>query len=259
MPSAAPFVHPIAAPPQVLRAHDPFDMADGAAPARRIDPHDSLFRGITPVEHWQGPSQADNVDAANQAFAAPKALLPTDLDDLDIDALLGDTPPGQQAPIPAHHPASARAPAAFAPPAAAPAAFASPAAAPAAFAPARPAPAAPTGFPAQPAVYEDGPVQATAPQSGPFDFEAEPPPHVPPRPSPQSASAPAGAPAAVPVTPPASAAPPPSAPGPDAARLLAAFLEGAGVPIWRSAPIRNAQCARRVPCSTRWWRGSARC
>ena len=199
MPSSAPFVHPIAAPPQVLRGHDPFDLADEAVPARRIDPDDSLFRGVTPAENWQGPSQADNVDAAKQAFAAPKALMPNDLDDLDIDALLGDTPPGQPAPAPVTAPT-------FAP----------------SLAPAQPAPAAPSGFAVQPTAPADGFAQPSERQSGPFDFEALPPPSASPRTPPQATGA-LAAPSAVP-----NAVPPP--PGPDAARLLAAFLEGAGVP-----------------------------
>ncbi len=210
MPPAAPFVHPIAAPPQVPRGHDPFDLADDAVPAHRIDPDDSLFRGRTPAENWQGPSQADNVDAAKQAFAAPKALLANDLDDLDIDALLGDTPPGQPAPAP--------------PPVAAPDLAHM-------LAPARPAPTGPPGFAAQPTAPADDCAQAAGPhsagpQSGPFDFEALPPPSGSPRTPPQAASTPA-APStmrgAVPNTVPIAA-------GPDAARLLAAFLEGAGVP-----------------------------
>jgi type VI secretion system protein len=168
-PSAAPFVHPIAAPPApVMRTTDPFDVADEKTPARRVDPEDSLFRGLTPAEQWQGPSQADHVDAPMQAFAAPKVIAPSSLDDLDIDALLGDTPPGQAV-----------------------------------------APAPPVQVP--PPVAPTPPRPQTAPQSGPFDFEAEPP-------------------ARRPVAAPAGAAPLPVAPGADAARLLAAFLEGAGVP-----------------------------
>ena len=230
MPSASPFVHPIAAPPpQALRTHDPFDLADEPTPARRIDPDDSLFNGIKPAENWQGPSQADNVDAQNHAFAAPKPIMPVDLDDLDIDALLGDTPPGQPAPTPpAPAPSQARGPApfaspAFAPPASAPFAptpFTPTPSTPTPFTPkpstpAQPAPTAPTVFTGHSATQDDGLAPPTARQSGPFDFEAEPPPPAPLRP-PQQAAAPT--------------APAPDVPGPDAAKLLAAFLEGAGVP-----------------------------
>ncbi len=109
-PQAAGFAHPVAAPPPALRAQDPFDVADEASPRPRagaaphlgsLDPDDDLMHGIVPVDNWQGPSQADNVDAPMQAFAAPKAIVPASLDDLDIDALLGDEPPpGQAAPAP---------------------------------------------------------------------------------------------------------------------------------------------------------------
>ncbi len=182
---AAGFSHPIAAPPPVLRAADPFDLADSdppqgglhARPQGRPQAHplddddDDLMRGIVPVDPWSGPAQADNVDAPLQAFTAPKALLPTNFDDLDFDALLGDTPPGQSVPAP---------PAAAAP---------------------RPVPA-PMPAPAPRAA------PAAAPSSDPF-AEAPPPPRA-------AATAP----------------PPPAAPAvpADAARLLAAFLDGAGVP-----------------------------
>lgn len=95
------FAHPIAAlPPAGLRAQDPFDLADAARPGHAPDPDDDLLRGVAPADPWVGPSQPDNVDAPLQAFAAPKAILPPSLDDLDIDALLGDEPPGQAAPAP---------------------------------------------------------------------------------------------------------------------------------------------------------------
>jgi type VI secretion system FHA domain protein len=90
------FVHPISAPPpQVMRANDPFDMPDEKLPPKRgLDPEDEdLFQGITPSDQWSGHSQADHADAPMQAYHAPKAVAPTNFDDLD--ALLGDTPPGQ--------------------------------------------------------------------------------------------------------------------------------------------------------------------
>jgi type VI secretion system protein len=193
-PAAAPFAHPIAAPPApVMRSNDPFDIADERVPTPRIDPEDSLFRGLTPAENWQGPSQPDHVDAPMQAFAAPK-VVSSNLDDLDIDALLGDTPPGQ-----------APAPSVSAPPAA-PAGFtAPPAAAPRAFGGARIAPPAPAH-------------RAPVAQPSPFDSEPELPPR--PAPAPGRAAAPSA-----PTAPPA-----PAAPSADGARLLAAFLDGAGVP-----------------------------
>ena len=69
---------PIAAPPpRVLRANDPFDLMDEKVPAQRIDQDDDLFQGITPSDHWEGPSQADNADAPMQAYNVPKAVTPT--------------------------------------------------------------------------------------------------------------------------------------------------------------------------------------
>jgi len=212
--SSAPFVHPIAAPsPQVRRTNDPFDQADDKVAAHQIDPDDDLFQGITPSDQWQGPSQADNVDAQRQAFAAPK-IAPANFDDLDFDALLGDTPPGQPAaaqPFPPTQP--------FAP--------AQPFASPQSFAPTQPfaptqnptpAGAPHTGFPNQsqqtPASFdfenELPPTSALRSRAaGPFDLEPMPPPTAA---------------VATPPVNPASGAPPP-----DSARLLAAFLEGAGV------------------------------
>ncbi|HET9019813.1 MAG TPA: type VI secretion system-associated FHA domain protein TagH [Acetobacteraceae bacterium] len=172
------FAHPIAAPPPALRAHDPFDLADEARPGRTHDLDDDLMHGITPVDQWQGPSQADNVDAPMQAFAAPKAILPSSLDDLDIDALLGDEPP--------------------------------PGSPAAALPPARPSPMPPPMPPSAPAPSP----QAADPFLSEIDPFNEP-----------LAAPPAAAPRAAPVPPPA---PPPAAPV-DQGRLLAAFLEGAGI------------------------------
>jgi type VI secretion system protein len=157
------FAHPVAAPPPALRAQDPFDLADEAksGPAfqpEAPDPDDDLMRGIVPADPWVGPSQADNADAPLHAFAPPRPIAVASLDDLDIDALLGDEPPGQ----------------AVAPPPAA----------------------------------------------------AVPAPHARPAPPPQPAA-------------PAPAPPPAAAPA-DAARLLAAFLEGAGVPSLATGPDPEA-------------------
>jgi len=90
-PPPAGFQHSFAAAPPALRQQDPFDRADESGQRRPPDPDDDLFQGLTPVDPWQGPSQADNVDAPGQAFAAPKPVAPMSLD--DIDALLGDSPP----------------------------------------------------------------------------------------------------------------------------------------------------------------------
>ena len=235
--AAAPFVHPISAPsPQVLRANDPFDVADEKVPAKRgIDPEDDdLFQGITPSEQWQGHSQADHADAPMQAYTAPKAAVPTNFDDLDLDALLGDTPPGRPTPAPHAAPATAR--------------------------PARISPQPP----AQTAEPFDFEVEPPALASGPFDFEAEAPVAAPlarqatpgfaPATSPPAGTPPAGVQSPGMASPfaepdfaaPATAAPRPpqtspsgtataqvapmGAPTADAAKLLAAFLEGACVP-----------------------------
>jgi type VI secretion system protein len=104
------FVHPFVAPPPVLRTEDPFDAAEEAKRAPRIDPEDDLFRGIKPAESWRGPSQPDNADAPQHVFAPPKPIATPNFDDLDIDALLGDTPPGQPAPAAAPPPMPAAAP-----------------------------------------------------------------------------------------------------------------------------------------------------
>jgi len=110
------FVHPIAAPPPALRPEDPFDLAEEARHAPRMDPEDDLFRGIKPAESWEGPSQPDNADAPLHVFAAPKPIAAPNFDDLDIDALLGDTPPGQPTPaVPPPRPTPAPSPAFVAP------------------------------------------------------------------------------------------------------------------------------------------------
>ncbi|HSU05903.1 MAG TPA: type VI secretion system-associated FHA domain protein TagH [Acetobacteraceae bacterium] len=169
------FVHPISAPVPVLRTSDPFDVAEEDKRLPTADPHDDLFHGLAPAESWQGPSQADNADAPLHVFAAPKAINAPMLDDLDIDALLGDTPPGQPVPVSAL--------------------------------PVQQLPAAPPA-----------PIQSAVPQPGQ--------PHAPLRtrsaPTPPAAvAAPGGLPGGLPGGPPVVPA--------DATRVLAAFLEGAGV------------------------------
>ncbi len=101
---AAGFGHrptPVAAP---ARAPDPFDLLDEQQ-RRPGALDDDLFHGATPSESWQGPTPADNVDAPAHAFSAPRPIAPMSLDDLDFDALLGDTPPGQAAAPPLAAPA----------------------------------------------------------------------------------------------------------------------------------------------------------
>jgi type VI secretion system protein ImpI/type VI secretion system protein len=83
------FAHPVAARP--VRDDDPFDRADEASPrGRSVD----LFKGLDPLADWQGPAQPDNADAPVHAVAAPTPVAAPRFDDLDIDALLGDEPPG---------------------------------------------------------------------------------------------------------------------------------------------------------------------
>jgi type VI secretion system protein len=104
--SAAGFAYPFAAQPAV-REDDPFDRIDAVRRGGRGDPEDDLFRGADSLDVWQGPSQPDNADAPLHALASPKFLIPAHLDDCDIDALLGDTPPGEVARPPSPMPAAA--------------------------------------------------------------------------------------------------------------------------------------------------------
>jgi type VI secretion system protein len=230
------FVHPISAPPAPpLRSIDPFDLADegpgraggplsahptGLSPGRAAtQPDDDLFRGVTPVDNWVGASQPDNVDAPQQVFAAPAPIAVSNFDELDIDALLGDTPP-----VPGG--AAPPAPDAFAPPPAAPRPVAPP--------PAVPQQAAPPPVP---------PPQAVPPM-------AAPPVAVSPVAAPPQAAPPQAAPQPVP---PAPVAPAPASEGAagEAARLLAAFLDGAGVPdlalgVEAEAAMRSAGTVFRI-------------
>jgi type VI secretion system protein len=90
-----------------VREDDPFDRIDAVRRGGRGDPEDDLFRGADSLDVWQGPSQPDNADAPLHALASPKFLIPAHLDDCDIDALLGDTPPGEVARPPSPMPAAA--------------------------------------------------------------------------------------------------------------------------------------------------------
>jgi type VI secretion system FHA domain protein len=106
-PAANPFPYPMPSPPPSLRSQDPFDLADSSRNTNS-DP-DDLFSPRAPLDNWKGASQPDNVDAPKQAFVAPKAIVPRNLADLDIDALLGDTPPpGVAAPSPAPWPGTSK-------------------------------------------------------------------------------------------------------------------------------------------------------
>ena len=153
------FHHPVSKPATVFRTEDPFAAAAATRPGT-LDADDDLFQGITPAESWTGPSQRDNADAPNLAFAPPKAVAPVNFNELDFDDLLGDEPIGS---------------------------------------PTSPQPGASRPPPPPP------PVRATEPE----------PSAAPPQPAPVAnhAAAPAG----------------------DAAALLAALLQGAGVPDLRFA------------------------
>jgi len=233
-PPPAGFVHPIAAPPRgALRANDPFDLADDANRPSLRDPDADFFHGVTPSEQWQGPSQADHADAPVHAFDAPKPVAVTNFGELDIDALLGDTPPGGAPASPAPHPVPTRHPEqppvpvlhqpvptslsamddidallGDTPPtgAAAPPARDLPAT-PRRIAQPQPVPGTPRPVAAQP------PQETDQPPGDPFDQSAPGAPARAPRPWAQG-SATASVPASVPA---------------DAARLVAAFLDGAGV------------------------------
>lgn len=182
------FTHPITRPAPVLRADDPFDVADEKQSFQPAADED-LFRGKQPVENWDGPSQRDDLDAQLQAFTAPKPLAPMDPNEIDFDALLGDSLTDL--------PASAAAPAPVPSAPVAPAAWTSPA-------------------PVQP---------------------VQPAPPIAPAPA-----APAAAAAPLPAAPAAAAAP-----DVDAARLFAAFLQGAGVPDLQVAdPERTLRAAGEV-------------
>jgi len=269
-PPPAGFVHPVAAPPPgAFRGGDPFDLADEAHRSPLHDPDADFFRGVTPSEHWQGPSQADNADAPVHAFAAPKPMPVTNFDDLDIDALLGDTPPGEAPPPPVPHPVEAgypRPPTAPAMQRTEPTSLSDIDAllgdTPPGQAQAQPlprprppaAPARPTQAPTpQPDI--DG-LLGDIPPEGPTAPEALRPPATPrpvvhPQsvpaalpsvavPSPSDIDGPSSDPFGASAPPSAARTPRPSAPGPaaahipaakpaDAAALIAGFLEGAGV------------------------------
>jgi type VI secretion system protein len=179
------FSHPVSRPAPALRADDPFDLADEKQ-AYQPSADEDLFRGQQPAENWDGPSQRDDLDAQLQAFSAPKPLPTVDPNEIDFDALLGNSLTDLPEPL-APRPAAPSAPAT-------PTAWSSPAAAP-------------------------------------------PPPRVP---------APAAAPVAVaPVMP--TPQPAVAEPAADGSRLLAAFLQAAGVPDLQVAdPERTLRAAGEV-------------
>jgi type VI secretion system protein len=226
-PSAFPYPAAHAAAP--VRMPDPFDLAEENQ-RRPMARGDDLFAGSAPADPWVGPSQPDNVDAPFQAFAAPKAIQPVSLDDLDIDALLGDFPPGESPP---------------------PAPAAKPVADP--FAPKTGAipPITPDPFAREPLgaadPFDTGSF-APVPNAPAPPVQAAPPPATLPQAPPVQAHAPAtGAPVAIPV-----AAPAPANVQPPAAQVapcgadagLAAFLSGCGMPDLRTGG-RDAEAMLR--------------
>lgn len=220
------FQHPLPqqAPPR-LRDADPFDVADEEG-RHGSDSGDDLFRGATPAESWQGPTQPDNVDVPAHAFSAPKPLAPPPFNpaEIDFDALIGDLPPGQSGPS-----------------------------APATAAPS----AAPTrspfddlddllggdavpGVDPQPAAAAQAPPAPPSPAPPLAAAEAAPPPRASPPPAPADVSRPE----AEDATPGAAGD---VAEDTVAARMLAAFLAGAGVPDLRpTAAAQDPEAALRA-------------
>ncbi len=192
------FRHPIAHMPAPGRGDDPFDMA---SERERRSADDDLFRGAAPANAWKGPTQNDHADPLNQAFTAPKTILPANPADIDFDALIGDLGPASSGP-------AAWAP--LAPPAA-------------------PRPQTERQVVAEPDDWPPAAHPPAAPPQAPPAAQAVPPP-APPAAQHTFAEPddwPASPPAAPPQAPPAAA----GAPSPDNARAaLAAFLAGAGLP-----------------------------
>jgi type VI secretion system FHA domain protein len=112
-PPGGAFAYPLVAR-LAVRQDDPFDRADEmlspgpsqGLPNQRMSRAEDLFKGDEPLDVWQGPSQPDNADAPVHAVAEPRFVAGPRFDDLDIDALLGDIPPGQATPAPLPAPAA---------------------------------------------------------------------------------------------------------------------------------------------------------
>ncbi len=92
------FRHPMPAAPPPQRAEDPFDMLDERQPVRKTGFDDDLFHGVTPAADWTGPAQSDHADAPQHAFNVRPVPPPVPPGEIDFDALLGDTPPGEPEP-----------------------------------------------------------------------------------------------------------------------------------------------------------------
>jgi type VI secretion system FHA domain protein len=229
--AAAGFQHPMPHLPPAVRAEDPFDLAENER-RRAHGPDEDLFRGETSAEAWSGPAQHDHSDIGSHAFAAPRAVAPVNVNDIDFDDLLGDF-----APTPAPHPLAP--PTQAAPPP-------GPTALPAGFNDAfddllgdfAPAPAGGAALPPQPTPPVLAPPVLAPPLLAPL-APIPPPPVAPVRVAPPPPAA-----AAPPAAPPIAAAAPASpfdaasvattgggsADAADQAALFAAFAEGAGLP-----------------------------
>ncbi len=218
------FQHPMPHLPPVNRAEDPFDSARHDRREAASD-DDDLF--APRAEQFKGPVQRDNAAAPSQSYAAPRVIPQAMPSDIDFDDLIGDL-----APAPAPHPL---APEAYRAPAASPFPPAAPQQPPQAAAspfddlslddllgdPAPKPPPVAAAPPPPPPVAPPAPQQVQPEElPEPVAVAHPPPPPVAPvvAPPPTPATAPATAPVAAPVA------------AGDAAALIAAFLEGAGVP-----------------------------
>ena len=197
------FQHPLRAPPPALRTEDPFDAAEHDRRRRPVDDTDSdLFRGKREAEPWQGPAMRESGGPGSQAYARTprRPIDPVNLNEVDFDALIGDEPPS-----PGGRPAAAPKPPAAAPVPEALAQSIDDLLGDFPMAPPSTPPSAQVAAPAaRPPPPPAAPVRAEMPAApSPFD---EPAPQAA-RPAPAAASA-----------------------SPGAAALVAAFLDGAGLP-----------------------------
>lgn len=192
-PAEAGFNHPLPHAPPSLRTEDPFDIAAGDR-RQPTSADEDLFHGKVSADAWKGPAQHDSSDAGSHAYNAPQAINPLNINEIDFDALLGDVMP-----TPSAHP----------------------------LAPPKPSATAPTPFAESlDDLLGDFPVTPAA---------SPPPaaPELPPRPSAVAPTPPADPPAQTPDAAPVAMPAPsfPAAPNsPAASALLAAFLDGAGMP-----------------------------
>ena len=212
------FQHPMPHQPPSVRTNDPFDVARNDR-GRPSSMDDSLFRPVSARDAFKGPTPGDNADARSQAYTAPRVLPSVNLDDIDFDALIGDMGPA------AAHPSSPTA---------------------------RPAPVPSVTPPA--AKLPQGHTQASASPFDELSFDdllSDPAPVQQPAVPPVAATPVHAPPVQVPQSPPAVPEPPPvpqpaaAAPGPTAVALIAAFLDGAGVPRLE-VPTDNPEATMRA-------------